>query len=360
MESAKVTIKSIQCLRAIAALMVVLFHIGIAFDLIESGDDKLAPYWLAGGVDIFFVISGFVMAVSSTDNKKLISSEFVKARVARIVPLYWISTIVLVILTYHYNHELTPIIYIIKSMLFIFFNNDMQDGATLPLLVAGWSLNYEMFFYLLFAILLSYSTRTRVIVLACIFFALISLRAVILDKNGFAFRMTSPLQLEFLFGMIIALYRQKLSQLSLETGITCLLVGIAAMATVPAVLPRSLLYGPLAALVCAGALIMEPLIKRAHINFLSYIGDASYSLYLTHALVIYVLDEEGFMSYGAMTSGTLCLTVCICVSAVVYEFVERPLSKLCARALRDFGSMKLVDIRAGSERGETLPDSRIS
>ena len=151
---------TVQALRAIAALLVVVYHV---FDMWALRMDPSAPGtgWVNGaaGVDIFFVISGFVMVVSS---RRLATQPrawrtFIQHRIVRIVPLYWLLTTAKLLLVFFLadlalrsNLEFD---YVARSYLFL----PVVDGAGhfRPLLPVGWTLTYEFVFYLLFALALA-------------------------------------------------------------------------------------------------------------------------------------------------------------------------------------------------------------
>lgn len=137
----KEKIISIQLLRAIACLLVLQLH------LIPFIPFTNQYFFGAIGVDIFFVISGYIIAASiSRIEGTNISLKFLVNRFSRVVPYYWLLTLAaaLFIFTFTKNHEF-DIVRIANSMLF----RPLEIGATLPL---GWTLNHEIFFYLVIGI----------------------------------------------------------------------------------------------------------------------------------------------------------------------------------------------------------------
>ncbi len=131
-------INNIQALRAFAAIAVVSFHTGY----FPPTGHAVGSF----GVDVFFVISGFIMARICDTNP----SFFLRRRVIRIVPPYWLLTLLLFAFSYKFPRLLSAthpnLVELLKSLFFIPFVKD--DGLIRPLLFVGWSLNYEMFFYL--------------------------------------------------------------------------------------------------------------------------------------------------------------------------------------------------------------------
>lgn len=153
-------IKNLQALRAFAALSVVYLHAAIT-----------TPFAVGNfGVDVFFVISGFIMShVCATD-----PSRFIARRLARIVPLYWLTTLALFALAVvapaigkQTNAELP---HLIQSLLFIPYLK--SPGQIMPILDPGWTLNYEMAFYAIVAIALWLGLRRYATAVAAVSVAL--------------------------------------------------------------------------------------------------------------------------------------------------------------------------------------------
>lgn len=163
MQKAKVL--GIQYLRAGAALMVAYYHLQSqipAFTPALSFDRVINSAHLSSGVYVFFVISGFIMYVTG---RKLSAAEFVRRRLVRILPLYWSVTLavsLIAVLAPHAVHRTDVTAeYVAKSMLFVPYANPTQHALLFPILVPGWSLNYEMAFYALFALGLLAPARWR-------------------------------------------------------------------------------------------------------------------------------------------------------------------------------------------------------
>ena len=158
-ERTSTTLVSIQALRVIAAFMVLAFHVSLEVA-------KLTPAAVltpgSAGVDLFFVISGFVMLYSSERlfGRPWASAQFFKRRLVRIVPLYWLATTALVLLVAPFAGTKA----VIASLLFWPYP---AGGA--PLLNVGWTLNIEMFFYLVFAAALLAKSRVVVTTTVSIF-----------------------------------------------------------------------------------------------------------------------------------------------------------------------------------------------
>lgn len=143
---------SLQALRALAAWFVVADHAILELTFDQPGNPSTHVAWVLGssGVYIFFVISGFIMVhiCWNAFGAPAGAGTFLRRRIIRIVPLYWLASILT--LAYHRAHGMdATALDLIRSMAFIPFANN--DGLWAPVLGQGWTLNYEMMFYLIFA-----------------------------------------------------------------------------------------------------------------------------------------------------------------------------------------------------------------
>lgn len=195
-------------MRAVAALAVVAFHASTC--LAPYDNPTLEALFRGGafGVDLFFAISGFIMVTIALE-RPTAPGEFLIRRLIRVGPLYWIATVAVVLAA---AQALIPPITVTpgllaKSLLFIPYFSPDHPGSIYPLLVPGWTLAYEMFFYLLFALVLSVSRRPdRLILLLGSALVGLFLAGLILAPQGaIAWTYTSPLLLEFLGGALVAL-----------------------------------------------------------------------------------------------------------------------------------------------------------
>ncbi|MEG8039988.1 acyltransferase [Sphingomonas sp. LR60] len=138
---------NIQYLRAVAALMVVFHH---ARNPLAGGFNPLLGYTIGeAGVDIFFVISGFIMLTIGVKEQV---GTFISRRLVRIYPLYWIACFLTLFVLIASKKENLFVGHVIKSFLLIPYYNPIHGGEIWPILVPGWTLSYELFFYGIFAI----------------------------------------------------------------------------------------------------------------------------------------------------------------------------------------------------------------
>jgi len=331
--------KNLQALRAVAALMVVWAHLLAIFN-------KLGIPALGGnGVDLFFVISGFVM-VHTTRVHPPTSMEFIKNRIARIVPIYWLMTafVYLVAVFAHSWIQATSAdpLQLVKSLLFIPF--EKSNGLVQPVLFLGWTLNYEMFFYALFSLGLVWRNYSRG--LASIFIALgaLVLSGQVFHPSGvIAAFYTNSRIIEFALGMIVAILVSRapeqplISQALLATFSICSLILVFAAPKIWPDLSLLLSAGVPSAVLVAAVVLLERWGWGTRSRTLLAIGDASYALYLCHPYVVIPIAKFGLSLHPglALSIFLICATVAIsaCTALLLHWRIERPLSKWARRLL---------------------------
>ena len=147
--TSNVRLRNLQALRAAAATVVVFVHLNALLATIGLKGFERSP----SGINVFFVISGFVM-VYTTYFRRPTFSKFLRNRVARIVPIYWLVTISVfsgaIFIPSAFQTTTASLPELFKSLLFIPFAK--SSGAVQPTLFVGWTINYEMFFYGLFSL----------------------------------------------------------------------------------------------------------------------------------------------------------------------------------------------------------------
>lgn len=258
---------SIQYLRAVAAIMVVIFHCYQSVPFMRPNLEGLG--WLRSGVDIFFVISGYVMVVS-TQGRELSPSQFLGRRIQRIVPIYWIATGAMIVAGLAADW--------VQAVTSLFFIPHLHpvEGWYQPLVLPGWTLNYEMFFYALFALSLILREQFRLATMAVALGGL-AVAGALFSPSGIAGFYSDPVIVEFLLGMAIARFRPKAHWLLLPLGFVALILFDGHG-------HRLFTYGIAAAAIVAGALSLEQ--KLPHWHLPALLGDASYSIYIFHFMLI--------------------------------------------------------------------------
>jgi exopolysaccharide production protein ExoZ len=326
------TIRAIQYLRAAAALAVVIFHAAE-----KTGHDFTIG---AAGVDVFFVISGFIMWVIS-DRRPITPAKFIADRLRRIVPVYWLATAVMVAgaLTGLFPNMVLTVEHLAASLFFIPARSP-SSGEIWPVLVQGWTLNFEMLFYAVFAASLLLPRHWRLPAIAALFAALVGIGLVVPIENALTLTYTRPIILEFVAGMIVGEVWLKGRVPGAAIGsllIACSLGGFGLIGWLH--LPfDEWTTGPLAVLLVLGALSLEASGRAPVLTLPNLVGDASYSIYLWHTFAISVVAKAGSMlgihpaisMVLAIVSGTLC-------GIAAYALLERPLLRRGRAAPRAVG-----------------------
>ncbi|MGV3601789.1 MAG: acyltransferase family protein [Dyadobacter fermentans] len=323
-------LNSIQILRAIAALFVVFAH----FEYIK-------PTIGGFGVDIFFIISGFIMAYIVDKS----TASFLYRRIIRIVPLYYSMTLLTTGLylakpTWFRNVIITPEA-IVKSLLFIPY----RIKGSGPILSLGWTLNYEMFFYLAIAIFVTIFKGKKGMIACLIGLSAFVLISTLFPSDNHMLRFWGgTIVLEFVAGGILFyLWKSKLLFLSkpaktagIVLGFLSLLFLMYADYTTDPYSIRFLLFGIPSFFLAAGFLLLESRVdstNKIHSTMI-LLGDSSYAMYLVHPFVIYGflrlifvrLSPEGeiYELIGLILS---MIAVCL-VSIAIHKWFEKPVIAL--------------------------------
>jgi exopolysaccharide production protein ExoZ len=284
------TIESIQHLRALAALGVVVFH---ALALLGDRLHIEVPHKELGaaGVDLFFIISGFIMWVTAIDRDET-PGRFVWKRILRIVPLYWlITTFVLAVVVFApalMNSASRDPAHFIASYFFVAWPHPSVDGRLWPPVIPGWTLNYEMFFYAVVAIALFLRRQRRIQFIAVVLSGL-PLLGVLMEPDGIAAFYTDKILLEFFYGIIIGAHFTAGRRLGPMISLGLIVAGFALLFSVGLVGnddTRAAVWAVPLAIVVQGALHAPALATGALREASKLLGDASYSLYLTQFVVL--------------------------------------------------------------------------
>jgi len=296
----------IQALRAFAALAVVAVH-----------SPRPSP-WFHGqaGVDIFFVISGFVMMISST---RLLLKEnparlFLWRRILRIVPLYWLLTglrLAMITIKPSISVHAKPSTWNIISS-FLFIPSMTPDGPDHPLIIVGWTLNFEMLFYLLFAIALTLvhsrkaiEKRGGTLLFLVPAIGLIALLGLLRTDAWPAWTaLANPIVLEFLAGVMLA--RLTMMGSLPKPWLATIMVGLGLLGFLllvpdtPEASSRVLFWGIPAILVVYGAISLEGILRPHIPQWLLLLGSASYAIYLIQGFIFPVIHTMSGLFFGRM------------------------------------------------------------
>ncbi len=322
-------IRMVQALRAAACIMVVVYHALQA----EPQVGRLHA-WSNGsaGVDLFFVISGYVMLRSSRGlmGQRGGWQRFLRRRIRRIVPLYWLLTCAKLAVAI-VRPGLTPQTHpngwaVAASLLFIPARDAL--GKIRPVLPVGWTLNFEFFFYILFAgALLAgihplWLTPLLLGVALAGFWREPSSPAPLFLANGMV--------LEFAAGMAIAHLGARLGAQLAPRGAAWLLpMAFMLLLALPASGPwRCLCWGLPATAILAASLALEPVLGARLPRWLLAIGDASYAIYLVHPFVVPALARHGSVA------GAVSVPASVAAGLLLHGLVDAPLQRLLAARKR--------------------------
>ncbi|HEX7856052.1 MAG TPA: acyltransferase [Sphingobium sp.] len=317
---------SIQQLRGFAAMLVVLHHASAAAPWLFS---PLANSTFGeSGVDIFFVISGFIMVVAARGEAV---GEFWLKRIARIAPLYWIATFAFVAMRLpHFGEPDLTVGAVIKSLLFIPYRIDPTSWKVAPVLVPGWSLNIEMFFYLLFG--LGLAVKRPAIFSGALVCLAVFAGFLLKPTDAILFSFSRPILLEFACGLALGM-------LYLSGRIPgrlwpLLLIGLAIIFSSDMLdeETRRMARGIGGILVVAGGLALEVSRKVPDLPIARAIGDGSYAIYLFHSMVLMMLRKvfphiplSGWPQFLTFMGASLFLSAA--GGYAVHVLVEKPMNK---------------------------------
>ncbi len=348
-------VRSVQALRAIAALFVVLYHSTVL--LHDRSLPRQTYTWENGnsGVDLFFVISGFIMVLSSQRLRQQADgwSKFVQSRLIRVAPLYWLATAAKLALIMAVPalalHTRTNGWNAAAS--FLFLPSCDAAGHVVPILAIGWTLSFEMLFYAAFAAALFLSLNPLLVVAP----AMAALAALSLARQASWPAVTvlaDPIVLEFVLGMAAGslFLARDLRQVPRLVAVLVGALGLAALVLLPTHdrWERVLVWGVAAAATLWAALAIEPWAGRAIPKPLVAIGEASYSLYLTHGFVLPVVGAVVAAAHlpplaMAMALLPACLVASTACSLLVHRHVEMPMTN---RLRASFGGRRPSSLAA--------------
>jgi peptidoglycan/LPS O-acetylase OafA/YrhL len=339
---------ALQGLRALAALLVVVDH-ALGFLTDKGGETPAVDglgYFLGNfGVHVFFVISGFIMMFTHGDDfgKPRAGLVFMIKRVSKIVPLYWITTMV----AYGKDqalHGAAPLVDLLKSLVFIPYQGPVGDFGD-PVYVLGWTLNYEMAFYLVFALGLMLPRARGLMLIAGSFLVVIAVNVAGVSGAPLVGFLGNPIVLYFLGGMALALVRKPVTGV-LRFGFGAAVAAVAffaGTAIAAAVLgdPRGLpsqIMTPLCIFAAAAGCCLATESDRRDLarTAARAVGDATYSIYLTHVFVLGIAGRALFRFFPGMATVLFVGTVSALATAVgilVYRSAERPLVRGFYRAM---------------------------
>jgi peptidoglycan/LPS O-acetylase OafA/YrhL len=330
----------VQYLRVAAAMAVFYYHISASMRSNWESAQLAIDAVGAAGVDLFFVLSGFIMAKIVAEGGARDPVLFIKRRMVRIVPLYWALTLLVFALALAvpsvFNRVPADIGHLVHSLLFLPYIRGSVPMS--PVVTVGWTLNYEIFFYVLVAVCASFLKDQKLVIVRLLIVGLVLYGIALAPENHIVRYYTDPIILEFAFGIAIyAMWRDSKGLSDHWIYPVLLVIGIGVLVAQfesDAGNMRLVYWGIPSALILLGALhairFKSPMLMR--------VADWSYALYLTHYMVI-----AAFVKFFIPLAGPLKLPwqlhyvvmtcVAIAVAAVTHVVIERHARVWLGRAL---------------------------
>lgn len=333
---------AVQSMRAFAAIFVVMFHEIFGYTYTHEQMGAAFPWFFnlghlslfgACGVHLFFVISGFVMGIQRNEPGRVGAVTFLKKRVIRIVPMYWIGTFVMAwILKIPVAGNLTTWA---KSLLFF------PDYGGFPILGVGWTLNYEAVFYVAFAVVMIWARRNVGYLFALFAFFFIAKKSIdwpVLQFFG------AGMVAEFLVGVLISrVYQAQIFQS--RAPLIFILGWLALVSSATWYGPNKvwddfavIVWGIPAALIILGAVAIESWdFSIFKLKPVVLIGNASYSIYLIHEMTFYNInwwilhDAKAAYFVNSDIMVVVLTSICVALGVAVHLLIEMPIDRFLRR-----------------------------
>lgn len=352
---------SVQLFRAIAALMIVIGHSQSMASRLAVQRGASFVRWTGlpwgAGVDLFFVISGFIMVYASRAlfARAGARRDFLSRRLTRVAPLYWCwTTVVLAIVALATLKGGSPFpspSWIAAS--YLFWPYRAPDGGIFPVLDLGWSLNYEMAFYIVFGLFIGLNRRVACLCIVAVLALAVAIGAMIGAGPAPLIFWTRPIVMNFAMGMTIG--SLCCDRVTLAPSLRLILIASGTIlfaadplhifstplgVTVDNGWARVLLSGAPAALIMAGGVLGPQPALPVWLRPAVHVGNASYSLYLVHPFML-IAVEKLVQKHTPLAALPLPLLVVGTVAGAVvaaslsFRFIERPLTAHADSLLRD-------------------------
>lgn len=363
---------SLQYLRGVASLLVVLYHargeLNGVYAQSNLGDLLFSNGYI--GVDLFFMISGFVIMLSTAKDSSTLS--FITKRLFRIYPIYFVC---LMLSVYAFKKPLDTELF--KALFFV--NSDLNSPAPwfgYTIVYTAWTLMFEVLFYIIFAISMSISWRFRLQICSAIIIATVTslnylynggfkisgYDAIQVDSNAsnimlLARVLSSPMFYEFIIGMAIYWLYQNVRLTKIITMFSSKLLAISGAAFIFFIISGYNgghgLFN--CGLFAAFLLISLTIYEKCHCikknNSLNILGDISYSLYLIHPLVISgVVSISAYSRQHGISNLILIIFICIPISMLMFNLVEIKFVQLARVIISKFNKDEVSKIEYTSNK----------
>ncbi len=343
-------IAPLQFLRGVAASGVVIEHLLERYakrGVMPGGLPDFTSNLGQTGVATFFAISGFIMVyISLRDDKRTVTGPaFLRSRFLRVAPLYYLTTLLMILfgwVTHAFGREpgyrlpnATEL-----ALSFAFVPHRGVRGLIQPIYELGWTLHYEMFFYLLFAAGLSLvARRAGILVLAALGLLVLAGTGIdappdMLGVRIIAYVFTRPIMGYFAIGIAIALLRHRFwHRLPILPVPTMTMILLAALSIAACDLGRGVTM--LAVTVALGVTVLPSVPQDGSPGAMSTLsrafGDASYSIYLTHSFLLGAFASATASIAASGTAALLAMTllaclVCFAAGWITWRLVELPIA----------------------------------
>ena len=326
-------IYSLQILRAFAAWLVVYHHYMLLFHNFESKTliGNVMSTRGSFGVDLFFILSGLVMYLVS-ENKTITATSFFVKRVTRVAPAYWFYTSILIVLLFIFPKEFgfTNFNYesLIKSYFLIPSQNPSGIGL-LPLLTVGWTLIFEMVFYTILAISIGISKKHSVLI--CSFLVIFS-SLLFPEGNLYSTVLGSSQICQFLYGFAIGFYFRS-NVFKKINNLFSLYKQAFVLLTVALIMLAGVLgFGLIHKTIAASCIVLSCILLDSKFSYSNWLakfliksGDYSYSIYLSHYLVLGVFLHYTGNNFSMLQEIGILLTMTVVVhfiSYFSYKYIE--------------------------------------
>ncbi|GIZ17376.1 acyltransferase family protein [Citrobacter europaeus] len=364
-------IESLQALRGLAAILVMLFHYRFYLrSQVENGTtiwDALFG-WGIIGVDIFFIISGFIMVYTTQNySQSLFSTKrFLINRAIRIFPMYYVGLLITFLLsgamsTFHYPEKVQNLL---SALTFTVYKTDItphyiDDGGMYNI---RWTLNYEVYFYIAFSVCLLVKHRLLALIgfsalMICLIPAIAGFQPTT-SIQGYPFHsptlglLTNPVFLEFIIGAIVGYLYLKLKNITSSTKIQAIASFISLslfMYVIYGIYNESLRAFNTESAIILGVFILfitlaDPLLKKYIPHILTYLGDISFSLYLLHgaigSAVMKRMELFELSNYKGIVTVVIAISLSIFISHLTHKYIEIRLTRKLKKRMLPVSSLR--------------------
>lgn len=328
----------VQALRAFAAFLVCLAHTLLETNVFHDhatlyAYGKTAP--LPAGVDLFFLISGFIMLYTSRQlfSRRSAPRTFLIRRLTRIVPLYWLFTILVIVATWLFPERLNKTVFDLwwAARSFLFIPTIGPDGDVGPILALGWSLEYEMYFYALFAVALMRRENSGLLIVTALLGGIWTLANLFMPRTiGVVIFLANPIVFEFVLGIAFARCWLDTKGTGRVVMYACWLIGtfFVYLLLKSLVDHRLVQWGLPCLFLFVVTMGMAELFGSRWYRPFHILGDASYALYLSHPFTLECVKWAMVRltpNADALVYVVVGLVISHLAGIVIHRLVERPM-----------------------------------